>query len=81
MFFPLFDQHTCTQGCSLSLGGSIESSTHSACPPYAAPASVYFLVLWGLLRVQEQSVLLLSDRLEDLAPATSALLGLLFPLR
>lgn len=33
------------------------------------------------VRVQEQSVLLLSDRLEDLAPATSALLGLLFPLR
>ena len=26
-------------------------------------------------------MLLLSDRLEDLAPATSALLGLLFPLR
>ncbi|CBJ31220.1 conserved unknown protein [Ectocarpus siliculosus] len=31
--------------------------------------------------LQEQSVLLLSDHLEDLAPATSALLGLLFPLR
>ncbi|CAM9507266.1 unnamed protein product, partial [Laminaria digitata] len=31
--------------------------------------------------LQEQSVLLLSDRVEDLAPATSALLGLLFPLR
>ncbi|CAM9955688.1 unnamed protein product [Scytosiphon promiscuus] len=31
--------------------------------------------------LQEQSVLLLTDHMEDLAPATSALLGLLFPLR
>lgn len=33
------------------------------------------------MTIQEQSVLILSDRVEDLAPITSALLGLLFPLR
>lgn len=50
-------------------------------PPSSLPALCRLVLRHFIMPIQEQSVLILSDRVEDLAPVTSALLGLLFPLR